>query len=185
MKKETKMKVGRIGEALLMTVAAAGIISIAVLAPNAMQILKPFLKDKKYSRTKAVERNIDSLIRSGLLTRSINKKGEVTVSLTKRGKWESLLRGKLQDENKQKWDGVWRVVIFDVPNEKRKMRNELRRGIRMFGFHQLQKSVWVYPYQCDEFVRLVKEHLGVTSDVLIMEVQSIENDKELKKHFEI
>ncbi len=185
MKKETKMRVGKIGEVLLLTIATAGVISVAVLAPNALQILKPFLKDKKYSHQKAVEKNIDSLIKSGLLTRSINKKGEVTVSLTKRGKWESFLRRPEEEVRKQKWDGIWSVIIFDVPNEKRKLRNELRRGIRMFGFYQLQQSVWVYPYKCDEFVKLVKEHLGVASEVLVMEVSNIENDKELKRHFEI
>ncbi len=146
----TKQHVGKIAEALLLTVAAAaGVISVAVLAPNALQLLKPFLKHKKYSQKRAVDQNIDSLIRAGLLRRTIDSNGHISVELTQRGIWESFLRGNRKEKIPKKWDGIWRVVVFDVPEVKKNIRDELRRGIRLYGFHQLQQSVWVYPYPCD------------------------------------
>ena len=41
---------------ILMTVATAGILAIAVLAPNALQILRPFLKKKKNQIGKPIKR---------------------------------------------------------------------------------------------------------------------------------
>ncbi len=183
-KSQGRMRVGRVGEALLLSVAAVGVVSIAILAPNALQILQPFFKKKKYSPKQAITRNIDSLVRSGLLKKSVGTDGTITLELTKRGVWESLLRGH-KEVKKMKWDGLWRVVIFDVPMAKRYMRNELRRGISLYGFHQLQQSVWVYPYPCDDFIKLLKEHLELSGDILIMEAKHIEGDKELKREFGI
>ena len=53
--------------AILMTVAAAGVLSMAVLAPNAIQILKPILENRHYDPTKYVRRKTASLVKAGLL----------------------------------------------------------------------------------------------------------------------
>lgn len=184
--KYSRVKVGKIGEQVLLGVAAVGVVSIAILAPNMLQILRPFLKDKKYSSKQAVERNIDSLVRGGLLRKVKDAHGEIKLELTKRGLWESVLRkGNNELAQKPKWDGMWRVVIFDVPNSKSTIRGELRRGIKLYGFHQLQRSVWIYPYPCNDFVKLLRTHLDIAEDVVVMEVSRIEHDRELKRHFSL
>ena len=43
------------------------------------------------------------------------------------------------------WDGKWRMVVFDVPEEKRSLRNELRHELRAARFGGLQGSVWISP----------------------------------------
>jgi len=43
------------------------------------------------------------------------------------------------------WDGKWRIVVFDLPERKRGLRNELRRQLRYAHFGCLQASVWVSP----------------------------------------
>lgn len=45
--------------------------------------------------------------------------------------------------SKRAGDGVIRIVTFDVPERERKKRNVLRECLKMVGFRQLQKSVWV------------------------------------------
>ena len=82
-----------------------------------------------------------------------------------------------------KWDGKYRVIIFDIAEQKRRLRGELRNLLIRAGFIRLQNSVWVYPYECQEFVSLIKAALGVVADVVYMEVSWIENDKWLKKEF--
>ena len=181
-----KQRIGKIGEIVLASVAVVGVVSIAVLAPNMLQILVPLFKKKKHSPKQSIHRNIDSLIRSGLLHRTIDKHGEVSLRLTEKGRWEVAIRHQTNAhvENK-KWDGFWRVVVFDIPNTRGSVRSELRRGMKLFGFKQLQRSVWVYPYACDDFVALLKSHLGVSEDVLVMEVAAIENDKHLRTEFKL
>ncbi len=80
---------------------------------------------------------------------------------------------------------LWRVIIFDVPQTKSKLRHELRRAVKLYGFKMIQQSVWVYPYACDDFVGILKKHLGLSHDVLYMKVAFIENDKQLRKEFEL
>ena len=43
------------------------------------------------------------------------------------------------------WDGRWRLVIFDVPNEHTRLRNRLRAHLQQAGYGWLQNSVWISP----------------------------------------
>ena len=179
------MHIGPVGEVILHSVAAVGVVSLAVCAPNALQILKPFFKNKKYSPKQAVNRNIESLIKSGLIEKRINEKGTPELVLTRRGKWEAVLRSGVYEKSAKKWDHKWRVVIFDVPNEKSKLRAELTRGMRMYGFFLLQKSVWIYPYPCDEFVKTLQVHLELNDHVVYMIAETFGGDKNIRKHFKL
>lgn len=186
-RKKVKIRIGPISKGILGIIALGGMISVIAIAPGLTVAMAPFLKKKKYRPKQAIETNIDALIENGLLKKTLDKNGKEIVMLTKRGKWEAGIRG-LDIQEKQsnkKWDGIWRVVIFDVPEHKRKVRYELRRAINLYGFKQLQKSVWVYPYPCDDFVKLVKNYLGISNDVLYMTVNYLENDKHLKQEFKI
>ena len=178
-----KVHIGPVAEVVLTTIALAGVVTLAVCAPNAMILLKPFLKEKKYSPKRAVNKSIESLVRTGLVEKKINENGEVTLELTKRGRWESLIRGNL--EKKPVWDNKWRIVIFDVPDTKSKLRDELRRGMRLYGFQLLQKSVWIYPYPCDDFVKIIREYLEIKEDVLQVTAVSFEQDKMYRKLFKL
>lgn len=81
------------------------------------------------------------------------------------------------------WDGKWRVVIFDVPERVRGRRDFLRRELSAFGFHQLQKSVWVTPYPLpDGFSELVGE-LALGKHFRILTVERIEADRDLRSIF--
>jgi phenylacetic acid degradation operon negative regulatory protein len=44
------------------------------------------------------------------------------------------------------WDGLWRVVAFDVPESQRRSRYNLWRALRTRRFGLLQRSVWVWPH---------------------------------------
>ena len=58
------------------------------------------------------------------------------------------LTEQLEFKNSDKWDGKWHIVIFDIPNEKRKMRDVVRHKLLRIGFLELQESVYVYPFDC-------------------------------------
>ncbi len=181
-----KVRIGRVGEIVLYTVAVAGVLSVALLAPNALQMFAPFMRKKKRAPKQEIQRNLDSLIRAGLLKKVKDKQGVLTLELTQKGKWEVLLRhNRIDGGDKKVWDRKWRVVIFDVPNSKGSMRFELRKAMRIYGFIMLQKSVWVYPYVCDDFIILLRKHLGISNDILYMTVDTIENDQELCREFNL
>jgi phenylacetic acid degradation operon negative regulatory protein len=51
------------------------------------------------------------------------------------------------------WDGKWRLVMFDVPENRNATRARLRRGLRERWFGCLHKSVWVSPDPLDDEVK--------------------------------
>jgi len=45
----------------------------------------------------------------------------------------------------RKWDGLWRMVLFDLPVPQTQLRQRLLRVLRRSHFGYLQKSVWITP----------------------------------------
>ncbi len=183
--KMKKIHVGPVGEVILVSIATVGVMSLAVCAPNALQLLKPFFKKKKYSPHQSINRNIESLIKTGLVSKHVNAQGELQLELTQRGKWEAMLRTKKDKGNRKQWDDKWRFVIFDVPNAKSRLRIELTRGMHMYGFYQLQKSVWVYPYPCDDFVKIIRDYLELNEYVFYITSDAFAGDKVIRKNFKL
>ncbi len=167
---------------ILMTVAIAGVLSIAVLAPNALQVLKPFLKrKKKYNLKHYLNQKAQKLIKDGFLQIKIQDSIQF-LSLTKKGE-RKLLYYQVTERKKPKWDGKWRVVIFDVWERTRYKRNLLRMEIKDFGFTQLQRSVWIYPYDCADFIELLKTDLSFGKNIRYMVVEKLDHDENLRKVF--
>lgn len=76
-------------------------------------------------------------------------------------------------------DGVWKLVIFDIPEKQRNVRTFLRNRLKVLGFRKWQASIWVSPYRLDArlevelrelaskfFVRLIKTtNINFTDDI--------------------
>src|SRR3990170_3907407 len=77
------------------------------------------------------------------------KNGKHTIELTKEGKqkFQNIQIEDLQIVKPPHWDGKWRIVIFDIPEEAlRSARGILRAKLKEWDFYPLQKSVWVCPW---------------------------------------
>ena len=85
----------------------------------------------------------------------------------------------------RRWDGRWRIVVFDIPERRRQLRDRLRDLVRSLGFYRLQQSVWVYPYDCEEIITLLKTELKTGRNVLYIIADAIEYDAPLKTHFKL
>lgn len=132
-----------------------------------------------------VERVVGRLARRGWVEKVETKDG-VKVILTGEGKKQVLMfkLGELRSK-KEEWDGKWRVVFFDVEEKKKGKRRILRRYLGKLGFWQMQKSVWVCPYDCDNEIKYLREVLEVPSEVKIGVMERIENEEDLKKIFKL
>ncbi len=65
--------------------------------------------------------------------------------LTEKGRLHALGGRAPETQWSRHWDGLWRLVLFDVPVEQRVRRGRLRRFLRARGFGCLQGSVWATP----------------------------------------
>lgn len=79
------------------------------------------------------------------------------------------------------WDGRWRLVMFDIPNDDSKTRDRLRRYLRQHEFGCLQQSVWITPHAvAKEEDLLADARIDVTS-LILMEARPCagETDEEI------
>ena len=85
-----------------------------------------------------------------------------------------------------KWDKKWRVVIFDIPQEKSLQRQSFRRKLVLMGFQPIQKSVFVFPYPCEEEIAIIARELNITNniDILLAESPGFK-EEELLKTFDL
>lgn len=81
--------------------------------------------------------------------------------------------------DESKWDGKWRVVIFDIPEQKRVVRDMFRRKLKHWGFKNWQKSVWITKNNVTEKLRKTVKELGIEKWVAIVESDNISSDNNL------
>jgi phenylacetic acid degradation operon negative regulatory protein len=81
----------------------------------------------------------------------------------------------------RRWDGTWRMVLFDVPQSRAKLRTSLRRKLRDLRFGWLQNSVWLSPDPVEEFVRGLEQQRASVESLLFFEGRPAghENDASL------
>ena len=168
--------------------SVAGVLAVAAMAPNALRMIDMFTDKKKrgYNRKYQVNKTIIKLQDGGLIEFK-DRRGKKFACLTEKGK-KKLLEYQLQEikiKKPRKWDGKWRVIIFDIKEHRRFVRDGLRKELINLDFLRLQNSVWVHPYDCEEVIVMLKSHFKIGKDVLCLVVEKIENDKWLKKEFSL
>src|SRR3989344_36080 len=174
---------------ILAVIGLSALMSFALIAPNALQALRLLNLDKKREDRQKyyIDTAIKKLYKRGLIETITKASGEKYAKLTPEGK-KSLLKFEFEGLAKQKpkkWDGKYRVVIFDIKENLRFSRDDLRYMLLKFGFVRLQNSVWVYPYPCEGAINLLKTYLEIGDEVVYMTVESIENDEWLLKEFSL
>ena len=105
--------------------------------------------------------------------------------LTEEGEKESLrafieVESALHRKGESSWDGGWRMVFFDIPEEKRKHRDYLRKILKLIGFYEFQRSIWVYPYPVPQFLKSFIFEKEIKPHVRFITTNSIDNDKDLR-----
>ncbi len=175
-----RVRRGEIQKLILNSVKVAGVLSIGLVAPQVVGAMSKLGLLPNKRQEEIVRSSASKLVKKGLL---IYQNGRY--ELTQDGEMK-LRHWELQDykfKRPNKWDKKWRVVIFDIPEKKRRMRDQIRDLFMSAGLYRLQDSVWVYPYDCEDIVGLLKTDLGVGRDLLYMIVDEIENDKRLRENF--
>ena len=76
----------------------------------------------------------------------IEKKGSVYIRITSQGQERIQRDFPLLDFHRKRWDGKWRIVMFDISELEKEKRNYLRRKLRELGFGMLQESVFITPH---------------------------------------
>lgn len=113
--------------------------------------------------------------------------GSFKLVLTEEGKRQarilSLMGSSIKFKKPKRWDGKWRIVLFDIPEKSRAFRDILREHLRELKFYKLQHSVFVSP---EPFEKPILELISLYSAqpyVRVITATKIDNEQRVRRHF--
>lgn len=172
---------------VLTVVAAAGFVAVAAVAPGIGPMLQMFGVGKRKSYPKqGVTNAISRLVSKGYIAVSYQD-GKRRISLTEKGKkrLEKYNRTSATLKIPKRWDKKWRIVMFDIIEPMKSLRTAVRRELSQAGFIRLQDSVWIYPYDCEEYIALLKTDKRIGKSLLYIVADKVEYDRSLKSLFNL
>jgi len=186
--KLNKIRMGNLSDnkRKILTLLFGGLSLLMVRTPGKhMKILGDLKEEWAKIEKERIKRDIRELYRSKLISAKPNPDGTLTLVLTDKGK-QRLLKYDFEKMRipRQRWDGKWRIVIFDIPEKQREARDSLRDKLKNLGFHELQRSVFVYPLDCGNEMEFIIEFFNIRKFVRYGTLDSIDNELHLKRIFE-
>ena len=179
-----KYKRGEITKIILSVILAVGIITVAIAAPNALQIFKYFKPKNAYERGR-IKQSVTRLEKRGFISKKHGEGGRFVLTQKGERRAQRYKLEKLKIERQKKWDGKWRVVMFDIPEEKKMARRAINHSLKKLGCAQYQKSVFITPFPCKKEIDFVGECFGVRHNMRLILAENIEAENNLKKTFKL
>jgi len=176
---------GELVKDILKSLAIGGVLTAGLVLPNIVQLLDFFGVTKSAEKFKiigAIER-----MKQKKLVRIYHKDGTDIVEITELGK-KKVLSYDLENikiNRPKKWDGYWRIVVFDVPEKNKKARRALNFKLNDMEFFPLQKSVFVCPFECKDEIDFIAEFFGIKKYIRFVLAKNIENDEFLRSYYNL
>lgn len=171
----------------LALIAAGGIITIAAVAPNVFGAYGRLTKRRGFFDKNQFNKSKKYLLKQKYIRVVSRAEDAFEIDLTKKG-WEITLKdtfNNLKITKTENWDGIWRIVIFDIPNRHKGAREGFREKLKELGFVKVQESVFAVPYPCDKEIKFLTSVFNVSNYVRIIRTQHLYDDADLKKNFNL
>lgn len=175
-------------EIILAIGMTAGAIALAVMAPNAIQLMGGLVKNKRYINSKEFKEQ-----QRRRLTKSIyylKRRGDIEltptgndfmVKITAKGrkKARQLNFESLKIDIGKTRNGKWWLVLADIPSKPFRSRaDSFRDKLKALGFYPLQRTVWVFPFDPRDEVDFVAAYYSLEKFVTTMEVSKLDPEDE-------
>lgn len=181
-----KINRGEILRVVLYTIGVVGVISMALVAPNVVQIFGKLTKNKK-RKLWYVNACVKKLKKQNLVKIRTSSRGETVVRLTIAGKRLFMVQQveTIMPPKRCRWDKRWRAIVFDIPESQRWKRRVVRETLKRCGFVHFQHSFWVHPFPCSEISDSLKKFLNLSREVSFVLIEKIDNEARLRKKFRL
>jgi hypothetical protein len=157
--------------------ATTGFIASSLVIPNLPVALQPILKMRG-------NKGLQKLIKK-LKNKNIIDLGGEKIKLTTHG--QKILReikiSEITINEPESWDGNWHLVAYDIPEKYKKLRQWFRELLEKNGFYQIQKSLWVHPFECKEEIAIICKELNILPYVVIMKTDKLPNEEKMIDRF--
>lgn len=185
--RKKKKKLGAVQQKILLLLLGGFALSCSRSPSKTLQIIRGMREAWKDINKQAADRAIQALYDSRLLEQKENADGTITLVLNEDGRKRALtyriknMRAPLPS----KWDKKWRFILFDIPEDEREARDAIREHLESMNFYCLQKSVWVYPFDCKNEIDFIIELLNVRKYVRFIIADYLDNEEHVKHFFKL
>jgi DNA-binding transcriptional regulator PaaX len=185
--KRKRNKIGSVEQKILLLLGGGLLLSLSRKPDQYFRILKGITKEWKRINERVLHLSIKRLYKSKLIRCIEAKNGMIKLVLDEEGKNKILEYNldKMKIKKPKKWDGLWRIVIFDIPERFKKGRDALASRLKRLNFYPVQKSVFIYPYECKNEVDFIVEVFNLRPYVRFIMAKSTDIDLELEEKFDL
>jgi len=177
---------------ILKLLAAGAILSSTILIPGTAFIAGLAIKEHENIQKKRqkAEWNKYNTWRLRQMLRRLEKQKMVVISgnsviITKKGKTRLLEYDLLDMKLREKPDGKWRIIIYDVAELGKQQRDAFRGMLKRLKFLQIQKSVYITPFPCYEEIEYIRQRFGLSSEVKMIVATGLEETEAYNTYFGI
>jgi hypothetical protein len=176
---------------VLLLIGAGSFLAASVLMPGLPLLAKPFLDKKREEERNQWKKYNNWRLKQVLkrlheqkLVEILETKDGYTVKVTEKGRRRRLKYNldELMLTNK-KWDKKWRIIVYDVDESKKPLRNVFQKVLRKLEFLQIQKSVYLTPYPCEDEIEYLRQIYGIGPEVVLLTIAGLENEQAYKEYF--
>jgi len=180
-------RIGSVNKKVLLLLSGGLALSLTRRPDAYFRIMKNIAKEWKKINERSLRESIKKLYQSKIIDYKENNNGTVELILTDAGKKKILLYDleKLEINKPLKWDNLWRVVVFDIPEDKKRARMAISSKLKELGFYPMQKSVFIHPYECKDEIDFVTELFNIVPYVRFLRVKDIDIELDLKNRFHL
>jgi DNA-binding transcriptional regulator PaaX len=131
----------------------------------------------------AITRSINNLLEDGLVQSFKTQRNNKYFRLTDEGqrKLNNLILESDSSLICTNWDGCWRIILLDLPEERKNEREALRYLLKKAGFVCLKNSVWISMLPFENLFNNIKKDLNLSTELMIIVADKI--DEKTKKEF--
>ncbi len=149
------------------------------------RIVKKISKEWQNINRKTLQKSIRRLYQSQLVDFKENNNGMISLVLTGQGRKRTLQYSldNIKIKKPTHWDHLWRLVIFDIPEDKKKERDTLVAKLKQLGFYPMQQSVFIQPYECKNEIDFIIEVFNLRPYVRFFVVKETDIEIDLRSRF--
>lgn len=181
------LKFGVTAQKVLLLLLGGAVLGLTISPRGQRRIVKAVQREWKALNREELYRSIRRLYESKLVKFVVKDNGVAEMVLTRDGHQVALSYkiDEMKIKKPERWDKRWRMVIFDIPEKQKQLRDTLRSKLKQLGLVEFQKSVFVHPYECRNEVDFVIELYDARRYVRYVEAFYIDNELHLKRKFQL
>lgn len=189
--KTTSQKINPKVKDILTLLGIGTFLTASLIMPGLPVLLKPALEEKrkkefnewKKFNTWRLKFLLKRLYKQKLVE-LIETNNGFAVQITDKGR-KKLLKYDLDnlELDSRNWDGKWRIIMYDIHENHKQARVIFQKLLIKLKFLQLQKSVYLTPFKCENEIEYLRQIYNIGKDVLVIKVSGLENEKAYKEYF--